>query len=107
MQALQPLLLIAVFVAFFYFLAIRPQKRRQLAMQELQRSLTPGTEIVTLSGMYGTVTEIEEGGTVLIEISEDTEIRIAASSIGTVVTGKPELEDATEPTTTDPAATSE
>jgi preprotein translocase subunit YajC len=85
MAALQPLLLIAVFVAFFYFLAIRPQRRRQQELQQLQRSLKPGDEIVTMSGIYGTVTEIEDGGTVLIEISEDTEVRIAAASIGQVV----------------------
>ncbi len=39
-----------------------------------------------MSGMYGTVTEIEDGGTVLIEISEDTEVRIAAGSIAQVIT---------------------
>lgn len=89
MEALQPLILIAVFVAFFYFLAIRPQRRRQLEMQNLQKNLTPGDEIITLSGIYGTVTEIEDGGTVLIEISEDTEIRIATSSIGAVVSERP------------------
>ncbi len=86
MAALQPLLLIAVFVAFFYFLAIRPQRRRAQELQQLQKSLKPGDEIVTMSGIYGTVTEIEEGGTVLVEISEDTEVRIAAASIGQVVT---------------------
>lgn len=86
MAALQPLLLIAVFVAFFYFLAIRPQKRRQQNLQQLQHNLKRGDEVVTMSGIYGTVTEIEEGGTVLIEISQDTEVRIAAASIGQVVT---------------------
>ena len=99
MQALQPLLLIAVFVAFFYFLAIRPQKRRQAAMQQLHKSLKAGDEIVTLSGIYGTVTEIEDGGTVLLEISEDTEIRIAASSIGAIVTHPPVVAEPTEPAT--------
>lgn len=97
MQALQPLLLIAVFVAFFYFLAIRPQKRRQAAMQQLHKSLKAGDEIVTLSGIYGTVAEIEDGGTVLLEISEDTEIRVAASSIGAVVTQHPVIAEPTEP----------
>jgi preprotein translocase subunit YajC len=86
MAALQPLLLIAVFVAFFYFLAIRPQRRRQQELQQLQKNLKPGDEIVTMSGMYGTVTEIEDGGTILLEISEDTEVRISAASIGQVVT---------------------
>lgn len=103
MQALQPLLLIAVFIAFFYFLAIRPQRRRALEMQNLQKNLKAGDEIVTLSGIYGTVTEVEDGGTVLIEISEDTEIRIAASSIGAVIA--PHAAETADPG--EPAATSE
>jgi preprotein translocase subunit YajC len=98
MAALQPLLLIAVFVAFFYFLAIRPQRRRQHELQQLQQSLKAGDEIVTMSGMYGTVNEIEDGGTVLVEISEDTEVRIAAASIGQVVTA-PSAGTTTESTT--------
>jgi preprotein translocase subunit YajC len=97
MAALQPVLLILAFVAFFYFLAIRPQKRRQQELQKLRNNLTPGDEVITLSGIYGTVTEVEEGGTVLVEISEDTEIRIAAASIGQVVSGH-SVPGAAEPT---------
>lgn len=100
MEALQPLILIAVFVAFFYFLAIRPQRRRALEMQNLQKNLKAGDDIITLSGIYGTVTEVEDGGTVLIEISEDTEIRIAASSIGAVITDQPALPAEAESATT-------
>lgn len=100
MQALQPLLLIAIFVAFFYFLAIRPQKRRQLELQNLRNSLKPGDEVITVAGIYGTVTEIEEGGTVLIEISEDTEIRIAASAIGSIVPPHTAAADTIEPAAT-------
>ena len=88
MGALQPLLLILAFVAFFYFLAIRPQRRRSQDLQKLRENIKPGDEIITLAGIYGTVTEVESGGTVLVEISEDTEIRIAAASIGQVVTGQ-------------------
>ncbi len=96
MAAIQPLLLIVAFVAFFYFLAIRPQRRRQQELNRLRENLKPGDEIVTLSGIYGTVTEVEDGGTVLIEVSEDTEIRIAAASIGQIVTGHA-VPGATEP----------
>ena len=100
MQALQPLILIAVFVAFFYFLAIRPQKRRQLELQNLRNSLKAGDEVITVAGIYGTVTEVEDGGTVLIEISEDTEIRIAASAISSVVPPQSPVADSIEPTAT-------
>ncbi len=85
MQAFQPLILIAVFLLFFYFLAVRPQKRRQQELQRIRASLKPGDQIITVFGMYGTVTEVEDTETVLIEISEDTEIRIASSAISTIV----------------------
>lgn len=85
MEALSPLLLIAVFVAFFYFLAIRPQRRRQLEMQKMRDALKPGDQVVTVGGLHGTVTDLEDGGTILIEISEDTEVRIEAAAIARVV----------------------
>ncbi len=85
MEAFQPLILIAVFLLFFYFLAIRPQKRRQEELRRIRESLKPGDQIITVFGMYGTVTEVEDSETILVEISEDTEIRIASSAISTIV----------------------
>ena len=84
-EALQPLILFAAIIAFMYLLVIRPQRRRQMDMVKLQKSLGPGDEVVTIAGIYGTVTEVEEGGTLLLEISQDTEIRIAASAVSHVV----------------------
>jgi preprotein translocase subunit YajC len=84
-EAIQPLILIVVFIAFFYFLAIRPQKKRQQELRQIRDSLKPGDQIVTMFGMYGTITEIEDSETILVEISEDTEIRIASSSVASIV----------------------
>lgn len=84
-EAIQPLILIAVFIAFFYFLAIRPQKKRQMELRRIRDNLKAGDQIVTLFGMYATVTEVEDAETILVEISEDTEIRIAASSVASIV----------------------
>lgn len=78
------ILLIAIF-AFMYFLVIRPQRRRQIEALNLQKSLGPGDEVVTISGIYGTITEVEDGGTVLVEVSQDTEIRMAAAAISQVI----------------------
>lgn len=85
MEAIQPLILLAAIVAFFYLLVIRPQRKRQMAQIKLQDSLAPGDEVVTIGGIYGTVTEIEDGGTILVEISEDTEIRIARAAVSQVI----------------------
>lgn len=84
-SALQPLLLFGAIFAFMYLLVVRPQRRRALEALNMQKSLEAGDDVVTAAGIYGTITEVEDGGTLLLEISEDTEIRIAAASVAQVV----------------------
>lgn len=81
MEAASPIILFVLIIVFMYLLVIRPQKRRQSQLAQLQSGLAVGDEVVTMAGIYGVVTEIEEGGTLLLEISEDTEIRVATASI--------------------------
>lgn len=75
------LVLIVVVFGGGYFFLIMPQRRAQRAQKEMLNKLTPGTEVVTTGGLHGTVTEIENGDTVLLEVAEDTEVRIARSAI--------------------------
>ena len=51
--------LILMFV-LFYFLLIRPQQKRQKAVQQMQSSLKKGDKIVTIGGMHGTIDAIDE-----------------------------------------------
>src|SRR5687768_9566693 len=79
--AFLPLLLIGV---VFYFLLIRPQSQRRRAQMEMQSSIEGGDEIVTTSGIYGTVTDIDDDfGIVSLEVAPGTEIRIARAAIAT------------------------
>jgi preprotein translocase subunit YajC len=80
---------IIVFVALIYFVAVRPQQKRRREMEQLSRTLEPGDEVVTTSGIYGIVSEMEDGGTVLIQVAEDVDIRIAQSAIARKVTAEP------------------
>jgi preprotein translocase subunit YajC len=75
-----PIIMVA-FIAMLYFSAIRPQKRRAQELAQILSQLKAGDEVITNSGIYGTVTEIEEGNTLLIEVAEHTEIRIARSAV--------------------------
>lgn len=76
---------IVVFGALIYFVGIRPQQKRRKEMEAILQRLAPGDEIVTVAGIYGTVTEIEPGGTLLVEVAENTDIRIAQASVARVV----------------------
>jgi preprotein translocase subunit YajC len=70
----------------FYFLAIRPGRRRMHAMQSVQQQLEPGREIVTTAGLYGRVTDVDTAaGTVTIEIAPGVEAKFARGAVMKVV----------------------
>ena len=53
------LILLLVMIAIFYFMIIRPQKKRQTAYQEMLKSLKVGDRIVTIGGIHGKVVKID------------------------------------------------
>lgn len=56
--------LVLLFV-LFYFIAIRPQRKRQKEHQEMVGALSKGDEVVTSSGILGKVTSLDENYMVL------------------------------------------
>ncbi|MGI9539065.1 MAG: preprotein translocase subunit YajC [Miltoncostaeaceae bacterium] len=79
-------LYIAIFIGLVYFIGVRPMRRRRRELTAISDRLQPGDDVLTVAGIYGTVTEIEDGETVLLEIAEDLDIRIAKSAISTILT---------------------
>lgn len=72
---------IVIFVALIYFVGMRPQQKRRREMETLTAGLRSGDEIVTMSGIYGIVSEIEDGGTLLLQVAEDVDIRISIGAV--------------------------
>mgnify|MGYP005811412225 CR=1 FL=1 len=68
-----------------YFFMIRPQRRRMREQQELQSSIKVGDEVVTTSGIYGTITGEDGDQRFWLEIDDDVQIRIARAAIHTRV----------------------
>ncbi|MER7449042.1 preprotein translocase subunit YajC [Nocardia beijingensis] len=68
MELLFPLLLVALLVPMF--LGVRRQKREAEKVAQMQDSLKVGDQVVTTSGLYGTVVELDDT-TVDLEIAED------------------------------------
>ena len=56
--------LIGLFV-LFYFIAIRPQRKRQKEHAEMVSALSKGDEVVTSSGILGKVTNLDDNYMVL------------------------------------------
>lgn len=88
MSALLLPMYIVIFLGLIYLVGIRPQQKRRKELESLMSRLSPGDEVVTVSGIYGTVTEIEDGETLLLEVAEDTDIRVAKGSIARIVSDR-------------------
>jgi len=74
------LIILALMVAVFYFLLIRPQQRRLRAQQALQASLRLGDEIITVGGFLGTIRRFD-GEVVTVELSPGVEARVNRRAI--------------------------
>ena len=71
--------LIVIMVAMWALL-ILPQQRRAKAHREMLSKLDVGDEVLTSSGMYGTIAEFD-GGTVFLAVSDNLEIKVTKESI--------------------------
>ncbi len=74
------LLPIALFAIIFYFLILRPQKKRQKAQKDMLESITRGDQIVTAGGFYGTVREMKDDS-FIVEIAEGVKVRLLKGSV--------------------------
>jgi preprotein translocase subunit YajC len=84
-QQYSTLVLIALMVVAFYFLIMRPQKKRQQAVQKTLRELAPGTRVLLNSGLFGTITALGDRQTV-VEIAPGVEITVLKAAIARAVT---------------------
>jgi preprotein translocase subunit YajC len=85
-------LMMVVFVGLFWFMAIRPQMKRQKEHRAMLAQIKVGDEVIVAGGILGRVQEMGEQ-TASIEIAEGTAIKIQRSAI-TVVLPKGTLKSA-------------
>ena len=78
------LIVLVLLLGGFYLLILRPAKARQRQQLELQRSVTPGVDVMTTSGMFGSVTEVDDDA-VHLEIAPGTVVRFTKAAIARVV----------------------
>ena len=88
------LFIIVIGFLLIYLLFVRPQKRRQNEQQQMTNDLRVGDEVLTVGGIYGTVTQVEDDQ-VTVEIAPKTEVRVARRAIAGV-TREPEEEETEE-----------
>ncbi len=86
-QAADPfgfLLPMAIIFGAFYFLLIRPQQKKQKTHTALIAALEVGDEVMTSGGILGRITGVSEHY-VIVQISDNTEVKMQRASISQVV----------------------
>ncbi len=80
---LMPILMIGV---LFYLLIVRPEKRKQADVAQMQANLKKNDHVVTAGGILGVVVNASQGsGEVTLRVDDNTRIRVLRSSILRVV----------------------
>ena len=74
---------ILIFFGIFYFLAIRPQRRQKQQHQEMVTMLKKGDEVVTIGGMFGTITGIGDDW-IELEVAKRTRVKYLKRAISSI-----------------------
>ena len=75
--------IILMFV-LFYFLLIRPQQKKQKAVQKMQNELKKGDKVVTIGGLHGIVDSVDEVK-VIIKCGDGSRLTFERNAIRDVV----------------------
>ena len=73
------IMLALIFVVMWFFM-IRPQRKQQKEMENFRNSLKHGDKVVTIGGIYGTISEVKEAY-VILEVDKDVKIRVNKQAI--------------------------
>jgi preprotein translocase subunit YajC len=93
-NAASSIIFLVLLVGIFYFMLIRPQKRRVEQHRALMDSLQIGDEVITIGGIHGTIRAFRDEE-VEVEVAPGTNLRLLRSAVARRVT-----EDVEEPTET-------
>lgn len=72
------------FGVIFYFLIIRPQRKKEKDHQTLVSQIKSGDEIVTTGGIHGRVTNVKEK-TLMVKIADNVKVELEKSAVSAVV----------------------
>jgi preprotein translocase subunit YajC len=87
------LFMILITGALFYFIMLRPQKKKEKAIRDRVGALKENERVVTIGGIYGVVTNVQrdqERITIRVDEATGTKLRLNMSAIARVITDEDE-----------------
>lgn len=75
------LLLLAGMILVFWLFMIRPQAKKAKMAKQFQQNMQKGDRIVTIAGIHGKIDKVNDDGTVMMETSPGSYLKIEKSAI--------------------------
>ena len=80
------LVFMGMIILVFWLFFIRPQTKKQKEQKKFIENMQKGTKVVTIAGIHGTVNKINEDGTISLEVSPGSYIKMEKASISMEMT---------------------
>lgn len=81
----QQMFLMVGMIAVFWLFLIRPQQKRQKELTTRIASLKTGDRVVTSGGIYGVVSNVKDGPTLVLKVDDNTKLTVDKTSIANVL----------------------
>ncbi len=94
---MDPLTVLLLGLLVLVYLNLLGRRRAQRERTALLTRLVPGAEIVTTSGLHGTVLEVSDDGPLVLQIAPGTDVRWEKLAVGRIVTSPADAATSTEP----------
>lgn len=75
------LVMMGMMILVFWLFMIRPQAKKARQQKDFIKNLQKGDKVVTIAGIHGVVNKVNDDGTIQLETSPGSSIKIEKSAI--------------------------
>ena len=75
------MVMMGLMIVVFYFFMIRPQAKKAKQQKTFINDLKKGDKVITIAGIHGTINKVNEDGTISLEVSPGSYLKIEKSTI--------------------------
>lgn len=75
------LIMMGMMILVFWLFMIRPQAKKAKEQKNFVNNMQKGDKVVTIAGIHGTINKVNDDGTIMLETSPGSYIKLEKSAI--------------------------
>jgi len=88
MQTWSTMIWFGAIMVFMWVMMIRPQQKRQKELTQRISAIKTGDKVITSGGIHGVVSNVKDGGTLVLKVDDTCKITVDKSAIATILEKK-------------------